>query len=93
MERQIDKARLHPGTDVTKLNLTKVETIQYHDVKKVSEMFNPHDLIDENDAEDNLYLAEYNIQGERQLIKDRKQNDKKRADQYGRYYSNFNVSV
>jgi len=84
LERQLDKAKLHPGPDVTKLSLTKVETIHYHDMNKVNDLFNPHDLIEENDHEDNLYLAEYNIQNEREQIKDMKQNDKRRADQYGK---------
>jgi len=33
-----------------------------HDIRGIDNEFNPHDLIDDNDEEDNVYLAEYNLQ-------------------------------
>ena len=51
----------------TKVSIGKLEKMNFDDCKDLDETFNPHDLIDENDDEDNVYLAEYNLELEKQL--------------------------
>lgn len=70
--------------DVSKLTMKKVENIAYGDIRRVDEAFNPHDLIDENDEEDNMYLAEYNIRAEKKKIKEMDAAEKRKLDEYGR---------
>jgi len=36
-----------------------------NDVRGLDDNFNPIDLIEENDEDDNVYLAEYNLQSEK----------------------------
>jgi len=45
-----------------KLTMKKVEHLQQGEFARIEDKFNPQDLIDDNDDEDDLYLAEYNIQ-------------------------------
>jgi len=74
----------HYGPDISKMSLKKIENIFYGDIRKVDEKFNPHDLIDENDEEDNVFLAEYNIQTEKKKIKDKDAAEKRKLEEYGR---------
>lgn len=69
-----------------KISLKKLEKYNYEDVKGLDENFDPNDLIEENDEEDNVYLAEYNIQqdhAQRELMRNLEQ---KRLEDYGKYW-------
>lgn len=68
-----------------KFSIEKLEKMHYDDVKNLDENFNPHDLIEENDEEDNIYLAEYNLGHEKQLKEQSKNQEIKRLQEYGKY--------
>jgi hypothetical protein len=52
-------------------------------MKRVDDAFNPKDLIDDNDEEDNMYLAEYKIAEKKRLQEDI-QVDKRKVEEYGK---------
>src|SRR5690348_1086917 len=61
-----------------KFSIEKLEKLHYDDVKNLDENFNPQDLIEENDEEDNIYLAEYNLDLDKQLREHNKNQEVKR---------------
>jgi len=70
--------------EFNKLTLKKIEQLLYGDVKRVDEDFNPHDLIDENDEEDNQYLGEYNLSVEKKQMRAENEAEKRKLDEYGK---------
>ena len=60
-----------------------VENFQDQDLMKIDDKFNPQELIQENDEEDDMYLAEYDIQ-EKRIVKPESGTDMKKYDNYGR---------
>jgi len=46
------------------LTLKKIEKLHEKDLQKFDKKFHPKDLIDQNDTEDNFYLADYDINKE-----------------------------
>jgi len=68
------------------MTLKKIENMNYGDVMRAEDKFNPHDLIEENDDEDKLYLAEYNIHTveEKKQIEKRDEEADKRFENYGK---------
>ena len=70
---------------MNKLTLKKIEKILYGDIRKVDETFNPHDLIDDNDEEDNEYLGEYNLSNEKKRLRALDEAERRKADEYGRF--------
>lgn len=68
----------------TKVSIGKLEKMNFDDCKDLDETFNPHDLIDENDDEDNVYLAEYNLELEKQLKEHIKNEERKKLEDYGK---------
>jgi len=65
----------------TKLTLKEVLKSNYSDIKGARlTRFNPNDLIEENDEEDNLYLAEYKLKNDKK--EEKTQNDTKKNENY-----------
>jgi hypothetical protein len=83
VQRQYKKMMAQPIPDINKMTMKKVEKFQYADMKRVDDQFNPKDLIDDNDEEDNMYLAEYKIAEKKRLQEDI-QSDKRKIEEYGR---------
>ena len=72
---------VHPERN--KLSLEKLENMQLDDLRGIDEHFNPNDLIDEDDEDDQFYLAEYNLQSDK-MLKDRQdKQDKRKMEEYG----------
>ena len=67
------------GIHTEKLKLS-LENMQLDGLKGIDEHFNPNDLIDEDDEDDEFYLAEYNLQSDR-ILKDKQ--DKRKIEEYG----------
>ena len=57
-----------------------IDNMQLDDLKGVDEHFNPNDLIDEDDEDDEFYLAEYNLHSDK-ILKDKQ--EKRKIDEYG----------
>ena len=70
--------------EFNKLTLKKIEQLLYGDVKRVDEGFNPHDLIDDNDEEDNHYLGEYNLNVEKKQMKIDNEAERRKLEEYGK---------
>ena len=67
-----------------KLTLEKLENMHLDELTGgADENFNPSDLIDENDEDDLLYLAEYNLQPDKMLKERQDKADKKKIEEYG----------
>jgi hypothetical protein len=54
-------AKLPREEEKSKVTWEKLENLSYHDLKGMDHDFHPSDLIEENDEEDQLYLAEYDL--------------------------------
>jgi hypothetical protein len=63
--------------------MKKLENVSPLEIRGIDDGFNPHDLIEENDDEDNIYLAEYNIQPDKQKLKQIEAQTKKQFEEYG----------
>lgn len=61
-----------------------VENFQDADLMKIDDKFNPQEMIQENDEEDDMYLAEYNIEDRPRIVKPESGLDMKQYDNYGR---------
>ena len=76
------------------LSIRKLGEYNYTDIKGLEEEFDPTELIDENDREDDIYLAEYNIQHDLALQKQKRGAQKARFGDNGRYrMPNFSASI
>lgn len=67
-----------------KLTMKKVEKYQQGEFVRLEETFNPNDLIDENDDEDNMYLAEYRLHPEKKERKTPAEVQQKKLEEYGK---------
>jgi len=58
-----DRKRIKPtfNSVMRKITLKKLKQIHNYDIKMFDKAFNPQKFIDENDSEDDMYLAEYEI--------------------------------
>lgn len=82
VQKRSNKLKASPSPIPKKLTMKKVENLQQKEIK--DERFNPYDLIDDNDDDDNMYLAEYNIGHEKQQIRTQHEVDRKKAEEYGK---------
>ena len=65
--------------------MKKLRNSQEQDLTHVYDRFNPHDLIDDNDEDDDMYLAEYNITKEKKrAMADREYMNRRKIEQYGK---------
>jgi len=80
---QFSKNKYVTDPEYNKLTLKKIESIAGPDTKGLDGDFNPHDLIDDNDDEDDIYLAQYSIQPEKLRRQQQEINAKKQLEEYG----------
>ena len=64
--------------------MQKLQKYSYNDIKDLDHNFDPNDLIDDNDEEDNIYLAEYDLQKDRKMREEAKNAKNKKIELYGR---------
>lgn len=70
--------------DQAQFSIDRLEKMRYDDVKNLDRNFDPRDLIDENDDEDNLYLAEYSLNLDKQLKQHNNLRNKKQFEEPGK---------
>ena len=70
------------GGEGSKLTMKKIGEMKTEQLKNAK--FDPADLIDENDDEDDIYLAEYSIDTDKKPLPRSEEKDAK-FDNYGKY--------
>ena len=71
------------GGETSKLTMKKIGEMKADQLKKVDAKFDPADLIDENDDEDDIYLAEYSIDADKKPVPRSEEKDAK-FENYGK---------
>ena len=70
--------------ETSKLTMKKIGEMKTEQLKKVDAKFDPTDLIDDNDDEDDIYLAEYSIESEKKQQKSDEKEKEARFENYGK---------
>ena len=71
---------IHSG-DRNKVTWDKLDNLSFADIKGMGEDFKPYEFVDEDDDEDQIYLAEYNLLEEKRLPPVQ---TSKKVDNYGK---------
>eukprot|EP01017_Pseudomicrothorax_dubius_P031395 TRINITY_DN4001_c0_g1_i6.p1 TRINITY_DN4001_c0_g1~~TRINITY_DN4001_c0_g1_i6.p1 ORF type:complete len:529 (-),score=240.90 TRINITY_DN4001_c0_g1_i6:80-1633(-) len=77
------QAKMPKEDEKNKVSWDKLEQLSFHDLKGLDDDFKPTDLIDDNDEEDMIYLAEFNLHEDR-LKKQATEANTKKIEDYGK---------
>ena len=75
----INKKNLH-----NRISWDQLEKISYEDLRAINDDFKPTELFDENDDEDQMYLAEYNLGPEKVHKEEQTKNLIRSIEDYGK---------